>query len=147
MGEARDTSDREWDGWGRQSRGGMRKGHQHGVKDYPGLHSWVRKENRKQREGGKEQLRLVIARGKHSPYIPPAAPLPPATHPPEPLVSINTTACSPSKRQTPAVADLRLLLIKGSSWRAATTLTLSPFNALLATNLSTPPHIPLPEWP
>lgn len=77
MGEARGTSDREWDGWGRQSRGGMRRGHQHGVKDYPGLHSWVRKENRKQREGGKEQLRLVIARGKHSSYIPPAAPLPP----------------------------------------------------------------------
>lgn len=140
MGEARGTSAREWDGWGRQSRGEMRGGHQHGVKDYPGLHSWVMKENRKKREGG-NKLRAVMARGKHIPR-----PLPPATHPSEPLVSIKTTACSPRERQTPAVADLRLLLIKGSSWRAAGTLTLSPFSAPLATILSTPPCIPLREW-
>lgn len=50
MGEARGTS-KEWDGWGRQSRAGMRRRHQHGVKDYPELHSWARKENRKKREG------------------------------------------------------------------------------------------------
>lgn len=110
--------------------------------------AFLGQEGEQKAEGGRERAAQISYRkGETLPVHPPGRTTPPSTRPPEPLVSINTTACSPSKRQTPAVADLRLLLIKGSSWRAATTLTLSPFNALLATNLPTPPHIPLPEWP
>lgn len=54
----------------------MRRGHQHGVKDYPGLHSWVMKENRKKKDGGRERAaQSSYHKGETLPVHPPA-PLP-----------------------------------------------------------------------
>lgn len=80
-------------------------------------------------EEGKKKAAQELLQGGNTPRASPGRAAPPATHPPEPLVSINTTACSPTKRQSPAVADLGLLLIKGSSGRAARMLALSPCSA------------------
>lgn len=146
-GGVRGASAGERDGWGRDSRGGMRRGHQHGVKDYPILHSWARKENRKQREGKSGSDRL--SEGGNTPRTsPPAVPLP-LPHPPVPLVSINETAFSLQKEiTTPVVAGpetphhQRILTesCKGACFDRL-------FNAPLAIILSNlPPHaVSLPE--
>lgn len=102
--------------------------------------AFLGQEGEQKAEGGKERLRSVIASGKCSPYIPPAAPLP-LPHPPAPLVSINETAFSLQKEiATPAVAGpetphhQRILMesCKGTHFHAL-------FNAPLAIILTTSP--------
>lgn len=142
---ARGASAGEGDAWGRDSRGGMRRRHQHGVKDYSISHSWARKENKKRREGksGSDQL----SHRENTPHTSPLAVPVPLPHPPAPLVSISETAFGLQKEiATPRWPDPRLLIIKESSWRAARALASFPFLMLLLPSSFRPHHaVSLPE--
>lgn len=136
---ARGASAGEGDAWGRDSRGGMRRRHQHGVKDYSISHSWARKENKKRREdkSGSDQL----SHRENTPHTSPLAVPVPLPHPPAPLVSISETAFGLQKEiATPPVAGpetphhQRILM---ESCKGARFVPL--FNAPLAIVLSTPP--------
>lgn len=118
----------------------MRRGHQHGLKDYPVLHSWARKENRKQREGksSSDQLSKGETLRIHHPqsHRSPSHILQCLWYP-----SMKLPSASVRRLQSWQWLDLRLLIIKGSSREAAR----APFfHASPAIILSTPHKVFLP---
>lgn len=142
---ARGASAGEGDAWGRDSRGGMRRRHQHGMKDYSISHSWARKENRKRREGksGSDQL----SHGENTPHTSPR----PCRSPSRVLQclwypSVKLPSASRRRLRPQQWPDLRLLIIKESSWRAARALASFPFLMLLLPSSSQPHRaVSLPE--